>query len=173
LDEVFTMRSLTAALAIALAPALALSACDKPQPDKVEASSTPDAKPGISVTDGRLILPAVKGNPAAAYFTLANTSSGKATLAAVAVDGADSAEMHQTQGDQMIKVDRIEADPGTSLEFKPGGLHVMVFGLKSPPAPGAKIEMTLTFADGDKLSAPLTVAAAGAGDDMGHMGGMH
>lgn len=173
MNKVFKMRTLTASIAIALATCLALSACDKPAPSKVETAASPDAKPGVAVTDGRLVLPAVKGNPAAAYFTLSNTSSGKITVAAVSVDGADSAEIHQTQGDQMTKVDRIEADPGTSLEFKPGGLHVMIFGLKSPPAPDAKVELTLTFADGDKLSTPLDVQAAGAGDDMGHMGGMH
>lgn len=166
------MRSLTAAIAFALAPALLLSACDKPADTKAEASATPEAKPGISVTDGRLVLPAVKGNPAAAYFTLSNTSTGKATIAAASIDGADSAEIHQTQNDQMIKVDRIEADPGTTLKFAPGGLHVMVFGLKSDPAPGSKVEMTLTFGDGDKLSTPLTVEAAGA-DAMSGMGATH
>lgn len=164
------MRIRAVALALALVPALTLAGCKKPDETKAEASAAPDAKPGLSITDGHLVLPAVKGNPAAAYFTLANTSSSKAAIGAASVDGAQSAEIHQTQGGQMVKIDKLEADPGTTLKFQPGGLHVMVFGLKSEPAPGATVEMTLTFADGDKMSAPLTVQAAGATDTMG---GMH
>jgi copper(I)-binding protein len=38
----------------------------------------------------------------------------------------------------------------------------MVFGLSPEAASGASLEITLTFADGDKLSSLLTVEKAGA-----------
>ena len=55
------------------------------------AAAAPDAKPGLTLTDGRLVLPAVKGNPAAAYFRLSNSSAKSAVVAAVDVAGAGNA----------------------------------------------------------------------------------
>ena len=150
-----------------------LAACSQPNDPKAAASqAAPEAKPGLAVGAARLVLPAVKGNPGVAYFTLANTGSGTAALAAITVSGAAIAEIHQTAGGEMKPVDRIDIAPGTTIAFAPGGLHVMLFGLGGALKPGTPAEMTLTFADGDKLSAPLTIEAAGAamGDNMA---GMH
>lgn len=152
-------------LVLTLAAVLALAGCQKPADKPAHQASgeakAPDAKPGLAVADGRLVLPAVAGNPAAAYFTLINDGRGTTAVAAVSVAGAESAEIHQTTGGSMTKVDRLESDPGTRLELKPGGLHVMAFGLKPVPRAGDKVELTLSFADGDKVSAPLAVEAAG------------
>ena len=51
--------------------------------------------------------------------------------------------------------------PGEKLVLAPSGKHVMVFDLPEDLKPGASVEATLTFADGDKLSAPLAVVAPG------------
>ena len=61
----------------------------------------------------------------------------------------------------------VEIGPGASLAFEPGKLHVMVFDLDAKLQAGGETEMTLTFADGDKLSAPLRIEAAGGGMDHG------
>ena len=53
--------------------------------------------------------------------------------------------------------------PGETVQFARGGKHVMVFGLSPSLAAGGGAEMTLTFADGDKLSVPLKIAAIGGG----------
>jgi copper(I)-binding protein len=144
---------------------LALAACQQPsQPAGSEAtkvSTGPEAKPGLALSEGRLVLNAVKGNPGAAYFTLANNSNKPVTLAAVHIDGAGRAEMHETSGSSMGTLQRSELAPGASLSFAPGGKHVMVFELDPKLSSGATVEMTLTFADGDKLSAPLKVESAG------------
>jgi periplasmic copper chaperone A len=140
---------------------LAVAACQQ-QPAKQEApAAAPDAKPGMAVTGGRLVLPAVKGNPGAAYFSLENTGSGSVSLALVAIEGAGKAEVHQTMTGSMTPVERIDVDPGSSVEFRPGELHVMAFDLDPKLSVGGKTEMTLTFADGDKLSAPLAIESAG------------
>jgi copper(I)-binding protein len=140
---------------------LALAACQKaPEPN-------PDAKPGLSVSDGVLVLPAVKGNPGAAYFTLANGSDKAASLAAVSIDGATKAEMHETMGGSMAPLAALEVKADESVKFERGGKHVMVFELAPTVSAGGSVEMTLTFADGDKLSAPLKVEAVGG--DIEHM----
>ncbi|HVR91875.1 MAG TPA: copper chaperone PCu(A)C [Novosphingobium sp.] len=159
--------------AIRLVPliALALVAC-KPAAEQTAdeaASSEVEAKPGLSASKGRLVLPTVTGNPGAAYFTLANSGATSVVLGAVYVDGADKAEMHQTSGGSMAPLATLELPAGKTDEFAPGGKHVMVFGLDPKLASGASVTMTLTFADGDKLSAPLTVEKAGATMDHGDM----
>jgi periplasmic copper chaperone A len=145
----------------AIAVMLALGACQE-QPAKQEApAAAPEAKPGMVLSAVRLVLPAVKGNPGAAYFKLENNGSTAASLAAVAIEGAGKAEVHQATSDTMMPVDSVDVDPRTPVDFKPGELHVMVFDLDPKLAPGGKTEITLTFADGDKLSAELTIESAG------------
>jgi copper(I)-binding protein len=168
---------------LAVTAALALAGCHK-QEKQAAANSTasasastqapalaegPDAKPGLRFEGGRLVLPVLKGSPGAAYFMLDNSSGATAVLAAISIDGAGKADMHQTADDKMTSVDRVEIAPGTSITFEPGKLHVMVFDLQDKLRPGGTTQMTLTFADGDKLSAPLKIEAAGSGGDMEQM----
>jgi copper(I)-binding protein len=154
--------------------ALSLAACQQqPAKPKEEAQAAakpePDAKPGVAVEGARLVLPAVKGNPGAAYFLLDNRSGGTVMVSAIAIEGAGKAEIHQTVSDSMIPVDRIEVAAGTSLKLEPGKLHAMVSDLSPKLAAGGKTEMTIVFADGDKLSTPLAIeAAGGAMEGMDH-----
>jgi copper(I)-binding protein len=145
-----------------LAPlaALALGACQQQAGAPVD--KNPGAKPDLSAGDGMLVLPAVKGNPGAAYFTLTNGSDKAVTLAGVSIDAGESAEMHETMDGKMGSVDQVDLAPGAAVQFTPGGKHVMVFNIKPEIATGSAAEMTLTFSDGDKLSTPLKVMAAGA-----------
>lgn len=139
------------------------------------ASAAPDAKPGAALSDARLVLPAVNGNPAAAYFTVANAGKKVISIAAVAVQGAGKADMHQTMGGTMSPVDQADVQPNSSLKFEPGGFHVMVFDLDPKLAAGGTTELTVTFADGDKASAPMKIEAPGGGasDDMAGMDMSH
>jgi len=155
--------------------AAALPACQQSAPPEptatetaaTEAAAAPDAKPGLSATEGRFALPAVRGNPGAAYFTLTNGSDQAAVIAAVNVAGAGMAMLHQTTvtagKTSMDMMESAEIKPGGSLVFAPGGNHVMVDDVPAEWKPGANVEMTITFADGDKLSVPLKVVAPGGG----------
>lgn len=154
-------------LAVSLA---ALSACGQ-QAAKDEASqAAPEAKPGLTLSEGALVLPAVKGNPAGGYFTLVNNGDKAVTLAAVSVSGAARAEMHETTGESMAPLATLEIKPGETVRFERGGKHVMAFDLDPALTAGGTAELTLTFADGDKLSAPLKLQAPGG--DMESMEGM-
>lgn len=150
---------------IAVAALLLLGACHNAVDAPDAHSSTPltaaAGQAGLKVMDGALILPAVAGNPGAAYFSLVNAGRTTTTISAIAIAGTTSTEIHQTQGGSMGKVDRIESDPGTRIAFAPGGLHVMVFGVPSSLKPGQTIGMTIRFADGAKLAVPLTAKAPG------------
>ena len=155
---------------------LALSACQQPkqsqlEPAAAQSQTAPEARPGIAVAGGRLVLPAIAGNPGAAYFQIDNSAGANVAIAAISINGAEKAEVHQTTADKMIKVDSVEIAPSTSIKFEPGQLHVMVFNLASQLKAGGTTEMTISFADGDKVSAPLKIEAAGGG--MEHEGDSH
>ncbi|HUD28564.1 MAG TPA: copper chaperone PCu(A)C [Novosphingobium sp.] len=151
----------------------ALGGCGKEPDSPTESNeatlSGPDAKPGLAASDGKIVLPVIAGRPAAVYFTVRNDGAEPVTLSAVSVLGAEKAEMHQTNGGSMAAVASLPIDPGASVVFAPGGLHVMVFGLPETLKPGGNAELTLTFSDGDKLSMPLRVETMGSDD----MQGMH
>jgi len=159
------------------ASVLSLAGC-KESPDKpeAEASGAIEAKPGVKVTDARLVLPAVAGNPAAAYLTIDNQTKETVSVAAVAVKGAGKTEMHTMDGNAMKPVDRVDVDPRTQMKFEPGKLHVMVFELGGDLAAGAETEFTLTFTDGDKTTVPAKIEAMGdaamggmkMGEETGH-----
>ncbi|WP_374528691.1 copper chaperone PCu(A)C [Novosphingobium sp.] len=164
-------RTVAAPLAIALALAGCQAKEGKDAGAEATATTAPEAAPGAQLTDGKLVLPAVSGNPGAAYFTLSNTGKDTVSIAAVAVEGAGKAEMHQTMSGEMRPVDRADVEPGTALKFEPGSFHVMVFDLDPKLAAGGTTELTITLANGDKVSAPLAIEAAGSSGgemNMGH-----
>lgn len=167
-------RALRLSLAIALASGLA--ACQQakaPAPAESESHlAGPESKPGLSASNGVLMLPAVAGRPAAAYFILSNTGDKAVELAGVHVAGAARAEMHETVGGSMAKRESIPVKPGETIAFERGGRHVMAFALDDTLKPGGKTELTLIFADGDKLSMPLRIEAMGSAGAMNH-GGDH
>ncbi|MFT4027489.1 MAG: copper chaperone PCu(A)C [Novosphingobium sp.] len=115
----------------------------------------------LAVTDGKLVLPAVAGNPAAAYFTLANGTKEAVSLAGASVEGATKAEMHETASGSMTSITTLTMGAGSSVTFAPGGKHLMVFGVKKSIKPGDSAKLTLLLAGGKTVTAPLAIVAAG------------
>lgn len=150
----------------ALAPAallLVVAGCSS-EPE-VPVDTTPDAPEGITVTDGRMNLPGVAGNPASVYFTIKNAGTEMQMIRSVHVQGAESALLHETS-EWNLQVDmqeltQVAVQAGETLEFKPGGKHVMAMNLDPALAPGGEVEVTLTFVRGDKVSFPARVLAPG------------
>lgn len=163
------MKRLAAPL---LALSLLLGACEAKKDAGEPVSAAPDAKPGTLATDGLLLLSPVKGGTAAAYFNLTNSGDKPVVLAAIAIEGAEVAELHETKGGTMAPLGQLEIKPGDAVRFERGGKHAMVYGLSDKVAVGGSVEMTLTFADGDKTSAPLMVESMADMGDEGH-GGNH
>ena len=101
----------------------------------------------------------------AAYATIACPSDDALVGAAVDATAAQKVELHETvmggaTGDTamgmgsettmagqmtMQPVDRIECLAGTPAELKPGGYHIMLFGLVNPLKIGDTLSITLTF----------------------------
>ena len=143
---------------VVFASTVMLVGCKAADQPAAATSSAPAGIPGVTVTAARLVLPAVPGNPGAAYFALDNQSKDTVAIASVAVTGAGKTEIHTAD---MKVVDRAEAEPRTTLTFEPGKVHVMVFDVNADLNAGSETELTVTFTDGGKVSVPAKIEAMG------------
>jgi copper(I)-binding protein len=158
-------------MAAGLATTLALGGCNK-QP-AAQPAVLPSTQPGVLITGGRLVLPAVPGRPAAAYFTLTNEANEGVVIAAVKIDSAAKAEMHETSGTSMAPLPSLALGAGQSVLFAPAGKHVMVFDLAPKIAAGKLVDITLSTKDGKKITGQLVAEPAGgaaAAPAMDHAG---
>ena len=147
----------------AVALSLTLAACSQSD----EAATPADENPtGLVVSNARLLLPPVAGNPAAVYFDLKNEGTRAVAVRRADIADAKTASMHDMMeyNREMTMADMgpTTVKQGETLKFEPGGKHVMAFDLSPELKAGGKTEMTLTIAGGDKVSVEVPVQAAGA-----------
>ncbi len=131
-----------AALALALAAALA---------------ALPALAAGLSATNAwsRSTPPVAKVG--VVYFTLKNDTNKSDRLLKLSTPVAEKVEVHRTEVldgiARMREVAVLHLDAGQTLEFKPGGMHVMLMGLKRPLVAGTNYELELLF----EVAGPRTV----------------
>ncbi|HEY2685550.1 MAG TPA: copper chaperone PCu(A)C [Steroidobacteraceae bacterium] len=99
----------------------------------------------------------------AVYFTLVNTSAVADRLIGLSSPLADKVEIHQTVSEggimSMRALSSLECPPGKVLKISPGGLHVMLLGLKAPLVVGDQVPLSLNFRDAGMLSLKVPVQA--------------
>jgi periplasmic copper chaperone A len=111
----------------------------------------------------------------AAYLTVINEGDAVDRLVAAASPAAERAALHTHLMEhgvaKMRPVDAIEVAPGAPIVLQPGGLHVMLMGLKAPLAEGETLPLTLTFETAGSVELELPVlgmAGMGQGQSRGH-----
>jgi copper(I)-binding protein len=138
--------------AFALLPALALlSACGQ-------------GAPAVNVTDAVVRLPAVQGNPGAAYFTLrANRTPMR--LLGVSSPQIQRIELHESEmaGGRM-RMGPME-DTSFTAEgvkvFEEGGPHAMLFGINPAVRAGGTVRITFDFDNAPDVTMDVPVETAG------------
>ena len=128
-----------------------------------------------------LHMPSVKTTPpgiqnSVGYFHLMNQGKKDLQLIGANSDIAERIEVHKHTLKnglmKMQKVDSITVPAGSSLEFKPGGYHIMFMGVKKPLTEGDEVSFTLEFAGGDnvvvKAKAKKTITSKEGRDQHNH-----
>lgn len=113
----------------------------------------------ISINDPyvRAVPPVVKTT--AAFMQIQNSDTVERFVVDADTPAAGAVELHMHIHDdgvmRMRRIVHIHLPPNETVSLQPGGLHVMLFDLKAPLAPGDEIPITLTFDDGStkKISA--------------------
>lgn len=118
----------------------------------------------------------------AIYLTLHNESKHDEELIAASTPVAERVELHDHKMDgdimRMERQDSVAVPAGESVTFKPGGLHIMLFGVSKPIHEGDEVPVTLNFASGAKVEAVATAKSmkermqqhSGHGDHGSHDG---
>jgi copper(I)-binding protein len=106
--------------------------------------------PGAVQVSGAWVRAAASvDGPTGGYFVVTNASGADDVLLSASSPAAGMVEMHQTTTSGgmtgMQPVARVLVPRGGTVEFKPGGYHLMLMRLSAPLPAGTKVELTLTF----------------------------
>jgi hypothetical protein len=130
------------------------------------ASASAAAPPALTAQDAWIrATPGV--DVAAAYLTLHNTGTQAVVVTGVRCPAAESAMIHETtlsNGESTMRPhESLRIAPGETVRFAPGGLHIMLHGLKRPLAAGDEVPVTMLFEGGGSVTAMARVRPLGEG----------
>lgn len=110
------------------------------------------------------------------YMTIKNNGTTPDELIGGSVDFANVLQLHSmTMEDGISKMRElkfVEIGPGQTIEFKPGGSHIMFVGVKHPLSEGEHVKGTLIFEHAGTVQIDYDVQGIGAQNgphDMDHM----
>jgi copper(I)-binding protein len=105
----------------------------------------------------------------AAYLTVRNGGDQDDRLVGVSSDVADKAELHSSVMQEgvmkMRAVEAVDLPAHGEAVLEPGGLHIMLIGLKAPLEEGKSFALTLEFENAGELEVMTTI------EDIAHAGG--
>jgi copper(I)-binding protein len=135
-----------------------------------------ETKVGSLTVEHAWARPAAKGN-AAAYMVILNTGEPD-RLTGLATEVAGTAELHSTTIDaqgvaRMVPVQAVDVPSGAEAKLAPGGVHVMLIGLKQPLVEGQAFPLTLEFEQAGPVTVEVAIEKspshrAGMSTDHGH-----
>lgn len=107
------------------------------------------------------------GSVGAAYVTIRITGKTGDRLVGASSPAAARVEIHTHEMDsrgvaRMRKVPEVAIPAGKATVFRPGGLHLMLFGLKAPLKKGGTLPLTLNFARGGGVTVTAKILGFGA-----------
>lgn len=127
-----------------------LTACAQAEPDQPLVVKDFWARPGLN------------GQNSAIYFTIQNPAGKADKLLSAATEVAQSTELHMSMMNaegvmSMIEQEFIEVPANSTVEFKPGGLHVMLVGLEQDLPAGANLSLRLQFENAGEIQLDVPV----------------
>jgi len=107
----------------------------------------------------------------AGFLTVANSGAAD-RLVGVSCTCSQSAELHSMTMDggvmKMRKLDAIDVPAKGSVTLEPGGMHLMLIGLKAPLAEGQDVPLELRFDKAGAVKAALKVKSRVPAGHEGH-----
>ncbi len=119
----------------------------------------------------------------AAYLSIENKGKDADKFVSAESPVAEKAELHESREVDGVMTMRpveggIEIEPGSKVELKPGGYHIMLFGLKKQLREGEMVPLTVMLAKAGAIDVEIKVEKTGAASaqatpahdhDMSHM----
>ena len=112
--------------------------------------------------------PAAEGQTGAVYLTIKNDGKEGDKFLSAESPAAAEVELHETSDENGVMkmravTDGAEVKPGSSLEFKPGSYHLMLFDLKKPLEEGAMVPLTITLEKAGAINVDIKVEKTAPG----------
>jgi len=110
------------------------------------------------------------------YVALKNDGDKMERLLSATSDVAERVELHTSVMDgemmRMRPITSVDIAPKTTAQLKPGGMHIMLMGLKAPLVQGQTFTLNLVFEQAGAVSVPVLVRdpVEGAAEHGGHGG---
>jgi copper(I)-binding protein len=124
------------------------------------------AQSAWEVENAWMPLPPPGSDVGAVYLTLRNRGSTPLVITAVASELARSAMVHESAVvggmARMRPTPQLTVAAGQALVLAPGGLHIMLMGLKSALHLGQDVPLALMLADGQKIDVTARVRPTGS-----------
>lgn len=142
---------------------VALASCDAASQSRASALSVEQAwaaptPAGIDVSAG--------------YLTITNGSGAEDRLLSATSPRAARVEIHEMSMDgsvmRMRAVENLAVPAGQAVEFAPGGMHLMFFGVNEPFTQGQNVPVRLTFETAGQIDVTLPVRRTAPRSHSGH-----
>jgi copper(I)-binding protein len=164
LREFATARGALAVLVLHAVPAFAAVAAGPATP-----AAPVTANPAVELRGAWARPTPPAAEVAAAYLEIRSPKADR--LLEVRTPAARRAEIHSTSMKdgvmEMRHVDALAIPADTPVVLKPGGLHLMLFGLQQPLAVGQRLPLELRFEKAGVVRTEVVVRADG-GESHGH-----
>lgn len=109
----------------------------------------------------RFITPST---PAGGYFTVTNASSKPVVIMGASSPACGSVMLHQSNEtggvSRMDAVNQVTVPPHGSVQFKPGGYHLMCMSPTADMRVGSTVPVTIQFQDNRQITKPFAVRSA-------------
>ncbi len=126
---------------------------------KIETDGDTSDKTGtdLKVTDVWARASIASSKNSSAYFKINNPTDKEIVIIAANAPGiANNVELHNSFVDEkgisrMSTIDKVVVPSNSDIEFKPGGMHVMLFDLKGNLKAGEKFTLNLIIENGEPI----------------------
>ncbi len=102
----------------------------------------------------------------AVYLVIRNDGAGADRLVEIATPRATTAHLHETRTDEgmarMRGVGTLDIPPHATVTLAPGGLHIMLMGLRQPLRPGETLPLRLRFLKAGEMELAVEIRALAA-----------
>jgi hypothetical protein len=101
------------------------------------------------------------------YLSIKNTGTEPDRLMSASSPAAETVQVHEMKMEGNVMRMRpiegpLEIKPGETVTLAPGGMHMMMMGLKGPFKQGERVPLTLVFEKAGKIDVEMVVMAMGA-----------
>jgi hypothetical protein len=125
------------------------------------------ADSGMVVLQSRAVASLPGSDATAVYLTLHNAGAQADRLLSASTPAAARAELHATMimsgGTATMKsLPALDVPVGGTVSMAPGGMHLMLSGLKQPLRAGDRLSLTLKFAKAGSMTIAVPIAAVTA-----------